>query len=492
MKKKKKKRPIDLSLNEDKLTDSEEYNETDEFPAETETAGDSQEQQEGGEGEEVKRVLKKAPPTPKIIPQFEPALFSTPDVMQKVGEGLATHAIMVKGSGKNMKARKILLVKKQIKTPNTLGDNSLLGMKEEGEGTDVNNQDINNEEEEEEEDKPTLPIRETGILSGASKVIKKRITDGEGRSKVIQVKIPTEVRQVVVLNSARTRMNKETLVKVIQPKDPPKEDEKATPNKQKIIKKEIKVIKKGTMIEPTSATVTETEPPPSPPPPQVQDSEVDKDSPHKDLIKLESSKKLLKKKRFGPQKGGDLHKSFEDIVLQRKREETQRKKEEIQRRREEILRKREAIKKRKEMKEMEMKEAMIKKEVDSTPNKEPTKKIIKIPNKVVVVKREVEDGKKNGIEITGGGGGGGGGGKPTSTPTIPSVTPTTTIKVIRKIIPHANLTPQDESPVRRSNRAIKKKTFGDEMLTYDLKEELKPAVKEEMVKEEPVEEEVWY
>lgn len=440
-----------------------------------------------------KKVVKKAPATPKVIPQFEPALFSTPDVMQKVNDGSPTQAIMVKGNGKNIKAQKILLVKKQVKKEKVLSQTlpvkeekpTLPLVPEEEELQEASAADVNNSEELDtkqdiktevkEETKPSKALGETGILSNVSKVMKKRINLGEGKSKVIQVKSPTEVREVVVLNSARVGMNKETLVKVIPAKDPPKEEEKS-PGKQKGIKKEGKQqVKKASPPTPTAAAaaapVTES---------TTLEGEQDKANVVKEASVNEPKKKLIKKFKSDAQKGGDLHKSFEDIVLLRKREEAQRKKEEIQRKREEILRKREAIKKRKEMKEMELKGTMIKKEeVTNTPVKGTPTKIIKVTNKVIG-KKEVEDKKKNGIQVT------------TATPggkQAPSTPQVTTIKVIHKVVPQARVATQDESPIRRSNRAIKKKTFGDEMLTYDLKEELAPKVEEEG-EEETVEEEV--
>lgn len=472
------------------MTWMEEQKEAESVPEDTETVAETQEQV-------AKKIAKKAPATPKVIPQFEPALFSTPDVMQKVGDGSPTQAIMVKGNGKNIKAQKILLVKKQVKKEKVSQTQTvkeekpalpIVSEEEEQEqqkssATDITNtegfkteQDIKTETTAEDETKPSNTVGETGILSSVSKVMKKRVNLGEGKSNVIQVSCPTVVREVVVLNSARTGMNKETLVKIIPAKDPPKEEEK-TPGKQKVPKTEAKQhVKKISPPTPTAPVTTPTAEP------STLEGEQDKPDLAKKEVTKEPKKKLIKKFRTDGQKGGDLHKSFEDIVLLRKREEAQRKKEEIQRRREEILRKREAIKKRKEMKEMELKGAMVKKEeVIKTPMKETPTKIIKVANKVVMMKREANERKKNGIHVT------------TPTPVrkqAPATPQATVVKVIHKVATNTPTSPQDESPIRRSNRAIKKKTFGDEMVTYDLKEELAPEVKEEGEEETLEEEEV--
>ncbi|KAK8734955.1 hypothetical protein OTU49_005745, partial [Cherax quadricarinatus] len=323
-----------------------------------------------------KKKNKKPPVTPKIIPQFEPALFSTPDVMLKVGEVHPPQTIMVKGNGKPVKSRKILLVEKQIK-------------KETGQTTVISKENEQNsaKKQECEESRQAVVHEKNEKLNSSTKVIdknklksdatgteendiskkseadskdgnqqisskeiceepfpdvkvssfvEKRELSSEIKPKVIQVKSPMDVRQVVVLNSAKAGMYRETLVKVIPPKDPPREEEKISPAKQRLLlKKELHLQK--LKIEPqktVSANKTES----------VNENTVSFKAEKHRQASIQS-----KTERLQLQKGGNPLKSCEESFLNRKKEETHRKMEEIQQRREEILRKREAIKKRKDI-----------------------------------------------------------------------------------------------------------------------------------------------
>ncbi|XP_069159094.1 PHD finger protein 3 isoform X1 [Procambarus clarkii] len=524
-----------------------------------------------------KKKMKKPPVTPKVIPQFEPALFSTPDVMLKVGDVNSPQAIAVKGNGKPVKARKILLVKKikkeigeesaikkedrqnnvlrkengqsnvlkkgngqtrikkkengqtSVKRKEKNGQTSLkIKRKESGQtsvkrkesgqtvviSTDSGQSDVINSESgqtkvisegnlqtsviqggneqtsastKDEKSNPIIKLdnmdipksdvsdmaennsatsevnwkdekeqRSTGETSKKSlndvkvnKSLEKRDAVSELRSKVIHVKSPMGVRQVVVLNSAKAGMYRETLVKVIPPKDPPREEEKISPAKQRMLaKKELHLQKKK--IDPQKS--------------EIASLGVINDHKIKDSFKSEVHRQAhMQKKadRIDSHKSGDPLKPSEEAFLSKKKEEALRRKEEIQQKRDEILRKREAIKKRKENTQQKNIEAVDRKLDNNIPRQERT-----LPNNEAITK----DGeiKKH---------------RP-----IANI-PRKIIQVVHKINSPVPKLPAEDSPVRRSNRAIKKKTFGDEMLTFDLKADLVACAEEEQEPEEEFESE---
>lgn len=395
-------------------------------------AGSNRMREEGLGGEGKKKALKKESITQKPIPQFEPALFSTPDVMQKIGEVNSSHSVMVKGSAKAIKPQKILVLKKEVKQE----DSQALKSTGEGEGSES---DLCKEEKvciAENDSKPLEEsvLKDQGIELKGGEVPKMPLdtlnsdpsTDSAGdkrvsenRHKVIQVKSPKGFRQVVVLNSAKAGMYREPLIKVIPPKDPPREEEKITPGKQRAALKKEKVHKKEE---------------------DIQKSTNDK---------WENGGLKAAGRIEAQLKRADSFKRLEDVGLMKKKEESQRKIEEIQKKREEMMKKREAIMKRKEV--------ALQQKLDEQNGKletTPVRNNVPSPRKTIQQKKESHLPEKKPVKQL------------LKTPAKNAVTPS------RKAVLSAEESTVDESPVRRSGRAIKKKTFGDEMLTFDLKEDI--------------------
>lgn len=385
----------------------------------------------GGEGK--KKALKKEAVIQRPIPQFEPALFSTPDLMQKVGEANSSHSVMVRGSAKAVKAQKILVLKKEFKKDDS---EALKGEGEgEGEGSEsvlCKEEKVSSSEKDDKTSEDSVIRDQSDELEGGE--VPKMLTDtlnsdpsvdsagdkrvGDNRPKIIQVKSPKGIRQVVVLNSAKAGMYREPLIKVIPPKDPPREEEKISPGKQRASQKKEKVHKK------------EGDP---------QKSANDK---------CENGGLKAAGKIEAQLKSADPFKRLEDVGLMKKKEESQRKIEEIQKKREELMKKREAIIKRKEV--------ALQQKLDEQNGKletTPVRNNVASPRKNIQQKKEPLPEKKPTKQLV-------------KTPSRNAPTPA------RKTILPAEDSTVDESPLRRSGRAIKKKTFGDEMLTFDLKEDI--------------------
>ncbi|XP_066983453.1 death-inducer obliterator 1 isoform X3 [Macrobrachium rosenbergii] len=467
--------------------------------------------------------------TPKFISDFQPSVSSTPNTVtnnkkiESPSETILFDDYKVKNEPRNLLRKKVIskepkmdqkvdVLSTQVSGSRSVEVKPLSKSEVMVVKTKVQKENVN-----------ANTVKDVGKeIEEKNKISPEKIPVGEGRSRLIQVKSPVGIRQVVVLNSAKSTA-KETLVKVIDPIDPPREEDRLTvaqicanAKKEAAMKRKLDLQKKKTTdIDSAGSEMTEFK----------SNSEIVgmqiKNVKNKGKIEKMSKTEFYKKEP--PPKIVDLEMKLEDSV-QLKKKEAQRKREEIQRKREEILRKREAIKLRKEQ---QMKEIMQMKREENHEQSEQENKIEKPVQKVKTIsvsvknsapesqrsssnsnqealgKREVQvivqSNKGHGLQraesveflskvkgqmtsprkppleivqknkvkipIT----------KNESTSKKPvRKEPVMTTKT-KKVEEHPKpVAPVEESPVRRSGRAIKKKTFGDEMLTFDLKEEKTP------------------
>ncbi|XP_068211222.1 death-inducer obliterator 1-like isoform X2 [Palaemon carinicauda] len=485
------------------------------------------------------------PATPRLISDFQPPMSSTPNtesIVKKVES--ASETLLFDDRKINNEPKKLLrkkFISKELKVDSKVEEKDVLTTQVSAIGN-VELKPLSKSEvvvvksKVQKENLNANAVKDLGKdTEENARVSPEKVPNTEGRSRLIQVKSPVGIRQVVVLNSAKSAA-KETLVKVIDPIDPPREEDRLTvaqicanAKKEAAMKRKLDQKKKTADVDDGSSEVAEFK----------GNSEAAKVSAKNIKNKGKSEKTLRTEfhKKEPPPKIVDLEMKLEDSV-QLKKKEAQRKREEIQRKREEILRKREAIKLRKEQQMKEMMQ-MKREENHEPPEQEnrvdkPVQKVkhISVSQKNTaaeslrssnsqesVAKREVkvivQTNKGHGLQraesvevlqkVKG----------QITSPKKPAIEAPQRNKVKlpssknesapKKVVkkesavtartkkmedrPKPLAAPLEESPVRRSGRAIKKKTFGDEMLTFDLKEEIVPEGGVESASEEEPESE---